>query len=315
MEKVAERNQTLITEFIIVGFGEVPELRPLLILMFLVIYIVTLAGNILIIALVVADRQLHTPMYFLLWNLACLETCFSSAIVPRLLSSLLTGDRTVSINGCTVQLYFFGVLSTIENMILAAMSYDRYLAICHPLHYAALMNGKVCGQLVVASWISGFLSCAIVNAYVWQLTFCDSKEIDHYFCAFVPMLKLACTDTQTLQLLAFVVAAVVTLIPCLLTLTSYAYIIATVLKIPSTAGRKKAFSKCSSHLTAVAVYYVIVFAVSVVPIVNASKIPEKIFSVFCTVLNPMINPVIYCLRNKEFKECLRKAVFYKLSAF
>ncbi|XP_074838633.1 olfactory receptor 6F1-like [Carettochelys insculpta] len=314
MEKVAERNQTLITEFIIVGFGEVPELRPLLILMFLVIYIVTLAGNVLIIALVVADRQLHTPMYFLLWNLACLETCFSSVVVPRLLSSLLTGDRTVSINGCIVQAYFFGVLSTIENMILAAMSYDRYLAICHPLHYAALMNGKVCGQLVGASWISGFLFCAIVNVFMWQLTFCDSKEIDHYFCAFVPMIKLACTDTQTLQLLTFVVAAVVTLIPCLLTLTSYAYIIATILKIPSTAGRKKAFSKCSSHLTVVTVYYMIVFAVSVVPIVNPSKIPEKIFSVFCTFLNPMINPVIYCLRNKEFKECLRKAV-RKLSAF
>ncbi|XP_074838643.1 olfactory receptor 6F1-like [Carettochelys insculpta] len=314
MEKVKGRNQTLITEFVILGFGEDPELQTLLFLVFLMIYIVTLAGNFLIIALVTADRQLHTPMYFLLWNLACLESCFSSAILPRLLTSLLTGDRTVSVNGCRVQLYFFAVLSTIENMILAAMSYDRYLAICHPLHYAALMNGRVCGQLVAASWISGFLFCAIVNGFVWQLTFCESKEIDHYFCEFVPMIKLACTDTQTLQLVAFVVAAIVTLVPCLLTLASYVCIITTVLKIPSTAGRKKAFSKCSSHLTVVTVYYVIVFAVYVVPIINPSKISEKIFSVFCTVLNPLINPLIYCLRNKEVKECLRKSV-HKISAF
>ncbi|XP_074838639.1 olfactory receptor 5V1-like [Carettochelys insculpta] len=313
MEKVEGGNQTPITEFILLGFGNVGDLQPLLFLLFLVIYIVSLGGNILIIVLVVADEQLHTPMYYLLGNLACLETCFSSTIVPRLMVSLLTGDRIISVKGCLVQVYFFGVTSAIENLLLTAMSYDRYVAICNPLRYAALMNGRVCGQLVAGSWVISFLGCAIVDIFLFQLTFCDSKEIDHFFCDFTPMLKLACSDTRPLKLLAFAVAALLTFVPCLMTLASYFCIIAAILRIPSTMGRKKAFSTCSSHLIVLAFYYGITITVYVVPTANSAEVPNKIFSIFCTVLPPMINPVIYSLRNKEVKESLRKAV-QKLAA-
>nr|XP_025036880.1 olfactory receptor 6C75-like [Pelodiscus sinensis] len=308
MEKAEGRNQTPIVEFVLLGFGNGPELQPLLSLIFLVIYIVTAAGNLLIIDLVVADRHLHTPMYFFLGNLSFLDICYSSTILPRLLAGLLTGDRTVSVMGCLVQLYLFAIMAATEPLLLAAMSYDRYLAICHPLRYAALMNGRVCCQLVAGCWISGVLFCTIINIFLWQLTFCHSKEIDHFFCDFSPVIKLSCGNTQTLQLLTFVISAIGALVPCLLTLTSYICIITTILGIPSTAGRKKAFSTCSSHLIVVTVLYVTVLTVYVVPTANTPEVLQKIFSVFYTVLNPMINPIIYSLRNKEVNESLRKAI-------
>ncbi|XP_039353527.1 olfactory receptor 5V1-like [Mauremys reevesii] len=314
MEKAEERNQTPIVEFILLGFGNVPEMQPLLFLVFLVIYIVTVSGNILIIALVVTDQHLHIPMYFFLGNLSCLEACYTSTILPRLLTSLLTGDRTISVKGCIVQLYSFATLSTTECLLLTAMSYDRYLAICNPLRYAALMNARVCFQLVAGSWISSFLGCTIVNIFLFQLTFCDSKEIDHFFCDFSPMIKLSCGHTQTLQLVTFTIAAIGTFVPFLLTLTSYICIITTILRIPSTTGRQKTFSTCSSHLIVVTVFYGTLITVYVVPTANTPKVLQKIFSVFYTVLTPMTNPIIYSLRNKEVNGSLRKAI-HKLAAF
>ncbi|KAM9121533.1 olfactory receptor 5V1-like [Pangshura tecta] len=308
MEKTEVRNQTLIMEFILLGFGSDPELQPLLFLLFLLIYIVTVAGNILFVVLVVTNKHLHIPMYFLLGSLSCLEICYTSAILPRLLASLLTWDRTISVKGCIVQLYFFGILTSTENLLLTAMSYDRYLAICNPLRYAALMNGRVCWQLVAGSWISSFLLCTIVNIFFFQLTFCDSKEIDHFFCDFSPMIKLSCVDTQTLELLTFIISVTGTFVPFLLTLTSYICIITTILRIPSSIGRQKAFSTCSSHLIVFAVLYLTVLTVYVVPTANVPKVLHKIFSIFYTVLTPIINPVIYSLRNKEVNESLRKTV-------
>nr|XP_025035955.1 olfactory receptor 10A5-like [Pelodiscus sinensis] len=295
MEKAEGRNRTPIAEFILLGFGDVGELQPLLFPVFLLIYFVTVAGNLLIIALIVAYRPLHTPI---------------STILPRLLASLLTGDRTISVKGCLGQFYWFSIMATTELLLLTAMSYDRYLAICHPLRYAVLMNGRVCAQLVAGSWISGILLSTIgnINIFMWQLTFCDSNEIDHFFCDISPISKLTYDDTLILYLLAFIVAALWTLVPCLLTLASYVCIIIMILRIPSTTGRQKAFSTCSSHLIVVTLYYGIVIAVYVVPTVNASNVLHKTFSIFYTVLTPMINPIIYCLRNKEVKDCLRKAV-------
>ncbi|XP_044841842.1 olfactory receptor 5V1-like [Mauremys mutica] len=308
MEKAEVRNQTPIVEFILLGFGNDPELQPLLFLLFLLIYIVTVAGNILFVVLVVTNQHLHIPMYFLLGNLSCLEICYTSAILPRLLASLLTGDRTISVKGCIVQLYSFGILSNTENLLLTTMSYDRYLAICNPLRYAAVMNDKVCWQLVAGSWISSFLLCTIVNIFFFQLTFCDSKEIDHFFCDFSSVIKLSCVDTQTLELLTFIISVIGTFVPFLLTLTSYICIVSTILRIPSSIGRQKAFSTCSSHLIVLAVLYVTVLTVYVVPTANVPKVLHKIFSVFYTVLTPMINPVIYSLRNKEVNESLRKSI-------
>ncbi|XP_006114109.2 olfactory receptor 11A1-like [Pelodiscus sinensis] len=313
MEKAEGRNQTLIMEFILLGFGDIGEFQPLLFLLFLAIYLVTLSGNLLIVALVVVDSRLHVPMYFLLGNLSCVEICYTSTFLPRLLASLLTGDRTISVKGCLVQLYFFGALSSTECLLLTAMSYDRYLAICHPLRYAALMNGPVCGQLVAGSWTSSSLSCSIVIIFLLQSTFCDAKEIDYFFCDFSPVVKVSCGDTRTLQLVTSIISNTGALVPFLLILTSYICIIVTILKIPSTTGRRKAFSTCSSHLIVLTVFYGAVITVYVFPTANTPKILRKIFSVFYTVLTPMINPVIYSLRNKEVNDAFRKAVL-KLAA-
>uniref|UniRef100_A0A452GJ53 Olfactory receptor n=1 Tax=Gopherus agassizii TaxID=38772 RepID=A0A452GJ53_9SAUR len=293
-------------KFILLGFGNLPQLQILSFLVFLVIYIVTVSGNMLIIVLVVADQHLHTPMYFFLGNLSCLETCYTSTILPRLLASLLTGDRTISVSGCFVQFYCFGCLITTECYLLAVMSYDRYLAICKPLHYATLMNSRLCLQLAAGSWISGFLTCVITMWFMLQLIFCGPNEIDHFFCDFSPMLKLSCSDTSMITLVSFILASINTPCPFLLTVTSYVCIIATILRIPSTTGRQKAFSTCSSHLIVVTVFYGTLMTVYLLPKTSTLKALNKVFSVFYTVLTPMLNPLIYSLRNKEVKEALRK---------
>ncbi|XP_074838653.1 olfactory receptor 10C1-like [Carettochelys insculpta] len=308
MEKPDGRNQMLIMEFILLGFGDAGELQPLLILLFLVIYIVTLVGNVLIVVLVIADQQLHMPMYYLLGNLSFLEICYTSTFQPRLLVSLLTGYRTISVKGCIVQLYFFGTLSSAECLLLTAMSYDRYLAICHPLRYGALMNGRVCCQLVAGSWVSSSLSCTVAIIFFLQSTFCGTKEIDYFFCDFSPLIKVTCSDTRTLQQVIFIISTIGALLPFLLILMSYICIIITILRIPSVIGRKKAFSTCSSHLIVLAFFYGTVITVYMFPTANTPKIVRKIFSVFYTVLTTMINPVIYSLRNKEVKNSLRRAV-------
>ncbi|XP_030395427.1 olfactory receptor 1030-like [Gopherus evgoodei] len=313
MEKAEGKNETLVVEFILLGFGNAPELQPLLFLLFLLIYIVTMAGNILIIMLVVVDQHLHTPIYFFLGNLACLEISYTSTTLPRMLASLLTGDRTISVKCCLVQTYFFAIIATTENLLLAAMSYDRYLAICNPLRYAALMNGRVCFQLVAGSWVYSFLVNGTLNYFLFPLTFCGSKYIDHFFCDFSPMIKLSCGDTQTLQLATFTVSTIGTLVPLLLTLTSYIYIITAIMRIHSTTGRQKAFSTCSSHLIVVTILYMSEITVYVFPTSNTPKVLNKIFSLFYTVLTPMINPIIYSLRNKEVKQSLRKTILNRVA--
>ncbi|XP_044840270.1 olfactory receptor 6C75-like [Mauremys mutica] len=196
MADTARRNQTAIMEFILLGFGDLPDLQILLFLMFLVIYITTMAGNILIIALVVTDQHLHTPMYFFLGNLSCLETCYTSTTLPRMLASLLTGDKTISFSGCITQLYFFASLGCTECYLLAAMSYDRYLAICKPLHYSTLMNTRFCLQLAAGSWLNGSLVTAIFILFMSPLIFCGPNEIDHFYCDSIPLIKLSCSDTH-----------------------------------------------------------------------------------------------------------------------
>ncbi|XP_059570039.1 olfactory receptor 2AP1-like [Alligator mississippiensis] len=301
-------NQSSIMEFILLGFGNISEMQVPLFLMFLLVYLVTISGNILIVTLVVVDQHLHTPMYFFLGNLLCLETCYSSTILPRLLASLLSGDRTISVRDCFSQFYCFGVLGATECFLLAVMSYDRYLAICNPLHYAIIMNGRVCTQLAAYSWTGGLLSTTIVIILMSKLQFCTSNEIDHFFCDFSPIVKLSCNDTGLLELVIFTQSSIASLIPFLLTLTSYASIISTILRIPSTTGRQKAFSTCSSHLVIVTTFYGTLFLVYVVPKTYLSKSLRKVFSVFYTALTPMLNPLIYSLRNKGVKEDLRRAL-------
>ncbi|XP_044837776.1 olfactory receptor 11A1-like [Mauremys mutica] len=308
MANPEQGNQTVLTEFILLGFGNLPELQILLFLLFLIIYIVTVAGNVLIIVLVVADQQLHTPMYFFLGNLSCLETCYTSTILPRMLASILTGDRTISVSGCLTQYYVFGFLAVAECCLLAVMSYDRYLAICKPLHYEALMNGRSCLQLAVGTWISSSLAADITIFLMQQLTFCGPNEIDHFFCDFIPVIKLSCSDTRMMELITTMLAAICTLPPFLLTLATYVCIITTILRMPSTTGWQKAFSTCSSHLIVVSIFYGTIMIVYMLPKTDTLRDLNKVFSVFYTVMTPMVNPLIYSLRNREVKEALRKVV-------
>ncbi|CAM4656927.1 unnamed protein product [Caretta caretta] len=296
------RNQTFIMEFILLGFGNVPELQVLLFLLFLVIYIMTMAGNILTVVLVVADPHLQTPMYFFLGNVSCLETCYTSNILPRMLASLRTGDFCEWLLHAALLFWSLGMFK------MAAMSYDRYLAICKPLHYVSLMNDRFCFQQVVGSWISGFVAASIIVSGISMLMFCGPNKIDHFLCEFNIVIKLSCSDTHSMVLVAFLLSSLFTLPPFLLTLTSYISIITTILRIPSSTGRQKVFSTCSSHLMVVTIYYGTLIIVYLLPDINTLRGMTKVFSAFYTILTPLVNPLIYSLRNKEVKEALRKVV-------
>ncbi|XP_044300474.1 olfactory receptor 6N1-like [Varanus komodoensis] len=299
-------NCTAIMEFILIGFGNLQDLQPLLFLLFLIIYIVTITGNLLIILLTLTDQQLHTPMYFFLGNLSFLETCYSSIILPKMLANLLSGERSISISGCLAQFYLFGSCVGIETYLLAAMSYDRYLAICRPLHYTSIMHGKFCVQLMTGAWIDSLLANGIILFLMAQLPFCGPNIIDHYFCDFVPLEKLSCSDTSLIELVTFLSTFIFTITPFLMTLTSYVCIILTILKMPSITGRQKAFSTCSSHLTVVCIFYGTIIIVYMLPDTPTLRDLNKVFSVFYTVLTPLVNPSIYSLRNKDVHKALRR---------
>nr|XP_028558759.1 olfactory receptor 11A1-like [Podarcis muralis] len=308
MQRLEWVNQTIITEFILLGFGEVRDLQILLFVVFLTDHIMTMAGNLIILTLVMTDQHLHTPMHVFLGNLSCLETCYSSTILPRLLASFITENQSVSVWGCIVQFWAFGFLAATECYLLAAMSYDRYVAICQPLHYSVLMNFKLCLQLVAGSWFGGFVINSILLIFMAQLTFCGHNVIEHFICDFIPMTKLTCSDAHQVELLSTVLSSLCTLPPFVLTITSYVYIITTVLGIPSTAGRQKAFSTCSSHLIVVTIFYGTLIIVYLLPDTTELRELNKGFSVFYTILTPLVNPYIYSLRNKEVKMALGRAI-------
>ncbi|XP_066485763.1 olfactory receptor 2AP1-like [Tiliqua scincoides] len=301
-------NQTVVTFFILLGFGDLSQLQIPLFLVFVVIYIMTMTGNILIVALLLTDLHLQTPMYFFLGNLSFLEICYTSTIIPRMLASFLTGDKVISMSACMAQLYSFGTLAATECYLLAVMSYDRYIAICKPLRYSALMNWRISIQLATCSWVSGFLGSTVVIVLTSSLTFCKSNEIDHFFCDFPPLVKLSCSDTSLAETALLVVCSIISMFPIALTLTSYICIINTILKISTTMGKQKAFSTCSSHLIVVSVFYGSLLAVYLVPSADSSKTLNKIVSLFYTVLTPLFNPLIYTLRNKEVNQALKKCL-------
>uniref|UniRef100_K7F0K6 Olfactory receptor n=1 Tax=Pelodiscus sinensis TaxID=13735 RepID=K7F0K6_PELSI len=301
------RNQMPIVELILVGFGNDPELQPLLFLLFLVIYIAAVPGNLLIIVLAVPDRHLHIPMYYFVANLSAVEICYVSTTLPRLISSLVTGDRTISLYNCLVQFHFYVILTNAECLLLTAMCCDRYLAICHPLRYPTLMNGRVCGHVVAGCWIFGISSSIMIHIFILQLRYCGSGVFDHFFCDFASDGQF-CGETRTLTVVTIFLSVILNIGVFLITLTTYICIIASILRIPSSSGRQKAFSTCSSHLIVVAVYYVSTIAINIFSLFRPLAIVYKIFSVTSTVLIPLLNPLIYCLRNKEVHQSLRKAL-------
>ncbi|XP_014690619.1 olfactory receptor 11A1-like [Equus asinus] len=307
-------NQTTIVEFVLRGFSSVRQLNIFLFMIFLVFYMLTVSGNILIVLLVLVSYHLHTPMYFFLVNLSFLEIWYTSNIVPKMLLIVIAEQKTISVAGCLTQFYFFGSLAATECLLLAVMSYDRYLAICQPLHYPILMTGPLCTRLAASSWLCCFFLTAITMVLLSQLTFCGPNEIDHFFCDFTPLVHLSCMDTSLTETIAYATSSAVTLVPFLLIMASYSCILVAILRIPSGTGRQKAFSTCSSHLTVVTLFYGTLIGTYLMPSANSSQLLHKGFSLLYTILTPMFNPIIYSLRNKDIHETLKKCLSKK-SAF
>ncbi|KAM6448857.1 olfactory receptor 10A7-like [Liasis olivaceus] len=299
-------NQTVITHFILLGFRELHDMQMLLFILFLILYIFTMMANFLIVLLILVDQHLHTPMYFFLGNLSCLEMMYSSTILPKMLDSLLTGEKSISFKGCITQFYFFASLGSTECYLLSVMSYDRFLAICKPLHYVTTMRVARCIQLAAVSWINGIMFTSVYLVLMLQLWFCGPSEIDHFFCESLPLIKLSCNDTTLAKYAIAILAYIFTFPPFILTLMSYIFILRTILRIPSRTGRQKAFSTCSSHLIVVSFFYGAITVVYLMPDTERKKNYSKFFSLLYTVLPPLLNPLIYTLRNKDVKEALKK---------
>ncbi|XP_066485465.1 olfactory receptor 10A7-like [Tiliqua scincoides] len=269
-------------------------------------YMLTLLGNGLIILLTLVDSALHTPMYFFLRNLSFLEICYTSVTLPKMLINFVSKVKSISFAGCAAQMYFLLSLGTVECYLLAAMAYDRYRAICSPLQYPLIMNQKACTQIAVASWFCGILMPLGNVVWIFNLPYCGPNKINHFFCDVPPVLKLACVDTTKNEISILALSVLITLSPFLLVLVSYICILFTVLKMPSAEGRRKAFSTCSSHLIVVTLFYGSASAMYLRPKSSHVEDIDRLVALFYSAITPMLNPMIYSLRNKEVKVALRK---------
>ncbi|XP_030403619.1 olfactory receptor 5G3-like [Gopherus evgoodei] len=302
------KNQTTVTEFILLGLSSEPQMQIFLFSVFLVIYLITLVGNIVIMVVIRAHFHLHTPMYFFLFHLSFVDICYSSVTVPNGLRNFLAEHKTISVNGCIAQMFFILLSGAAESFILSAMAYDRYAAICDPLRYMEIMRKGICVQLVSGAWTIGFIYALLNTIFTLKLHFCGSNQIHHFSCELPPLLQLACTETLTNQVVLLTSVVIFGSISFLLTLISYIYIISTILRIRSAEGRHKAFSTCSSHLIVVGLLYLTGFLQYTKPSSVSSVLLDEIFSIQYSVLTPMLNPIIYSLKNKEVKTALRKTL-------
>ncbi|XP_029792023.1 olfactory receptor 6B2-like [Suricata suricatta] len=294
--------------FVLEGFEGGLETQALLFAVFLTLYMVTVLGNLAMIVVINLDARLHSPMYFFLKNLSFLDLCYSSVIAPNALANFFSPSKVITFAGCATQLFFFSLLVTTEGFLLGVMAYDRFMAICSPLHYPITMTPGICVQLVAFSFACGF-SISVVKVYfISSATFCGSNVLNHFFCDISPILKLACTDFSTAELVDFVLAFIILVFPLVATVLSYGHITLAVLRIPSATGRLRAFSTCASHLAVVTIFYMAMIFMYVRPQAIDSRSSNKFISAVYTVLTPIINPLIYCLRNKEFKAALKKAL-------
>ncbi|XP_053217666.1 olfactory receptor 6M1-like [Podarcis raffonei] len=313
-ENMEKYNKTIVTEFILLGFETIHSVEILIFITFLIIYALTITGNVTLIALVLANHQLQLPMYIFLINLSFLELIITSAVMPKMLINFITGKKTISFVGCLTQSFFYFLMGSTEFFILAVMSFDRYVAICYPLRYASIMNRNACFQLLLGSWIGGFLIILVPSIVTAGLPFCGPNIVNHFFCDSAPLLKLVCADTSLAEKVDFGTSCILLLGSLLITVVSYIYIIVAVLKIPSTQGRKKAFSTCVSHITVVSLYYGSSIVIYVRPTKGNILDFNKIGTVLNTIVTPMLNPFIYCLRNEKVKDCM-KLSFGKIIMF
>lgn len=295
-----------VTDFVLLGFYEHPRLQLLFFLVFLVIYITTIFGNLLTISLICFDHHLHSPMYILLCNMSILDVSFTTMVLPKLLDVFLTGNHIISYDGCISQVFFFVVLIVTEYFILAAMAYDRYMAICHPFRYLYFMSCKVCIFMVWISWIVGVLEGVLYVILMSSFRFCRSNQINHLFCDLKPIIKLSCTNTLTIETTILGLGAFIGFVPSAMTLGSYIRIILTILKIRTKNGRQKTFSTCSSHLTVITLFYGMVLGMYMRPKSSYAIDQDKILAVFYAGVIPMINPLIYSLKNEEVKVALSR---------
>ncbi|XP_010987750.3 olfactory receptor 6E1 [Camelus dromedarius] len=302
-------NLTTVTEVILLGLSDACELQMLIFLGLLLTYLLTLLGNLLIVVITLMDRRLHTPMYYFLRNFVVLEIWFTSVIFPKMLTNILTGHKTISLAGCLLQSFLYFFLGTTEFFLLAVMSFDRYVAICNPLRYVTIMNKRVCVQLVLCSWMTGFLVIIIPSLIIFQQPFCGPNVINHFFCDNFPLLELICADTSLIELLGFIMANLSLLGTLSVTATCYGHILHTILHIPSAKERQKAFSTCSSHITVVSLFY----GSCIFMYVRSGKGSHgedrnKVVALLNTVVTPMLNPFIYTLRNKQVQQVFKEKV-------
>uniref|UniRef100_A0A384CL03 Olfactory receptor n=1 Tax=Ursus maritimus TaxID=29073 RepID=A0A384CL03_URSMA len=299
-------NQTWEREFILLGLSSDWDTQVSLFVLFLITYMVTVLGNFLIVLLIRLDSRLHTPMYFFLTNLSLVDVSYATSIVPQMLAHFLAAHKAIPFVSCAAQLFFSLGLGGIEFVLLAVMAYDRYVAVCNPLRYSVIMHGGLCARLAITSWVSGSVNSLMQTVITFQLPMCTNKYIDHISCEILAVVRLACVDTSSNEIAIMVSSIVLLMTPFCLVLLSYIQIISTILKIQSTEGRKKAFHTCASHLTVVVLCYGMTIFTYIRPHSSPSVLQEKLISVFYAILMPVLNPMIYSVRNKEVKGAWQK---------
>ncbi|XP_004483979.2 olfactory receptor 8H1-like [Dasypus novemcinctus] len=301
---MGSRNYTTMPDFILMGLTDSEEIQRALLMLFLLIYLITVLGNAGMIMIIHLDRQLHTAMYFFLSHLSFLDLCYSTVITPKTLENLLISTKYISFTGCFSQLYFFVFFSATECFLLSSMAYDRYVAICNPLHYQVVMSKRLCCTLISWSYMIGFTDSLVNVLFMSNLQFCKSNIIHHFFCDTTPILALSCTDTSDIEIMIFILAGSTILLSLITISVSYGSILLTILKIKSTSGKCKAFSTCASHLLGVTIFYGTTIFTYLKPKKSYSLGKDQVASVFYTMVVPMLNPLIYSLRNKEVKNAL-----------
>ncbi|XP_006759295.1 PREDICTED: olfactory receptor 7A10-like [Myotis davidii] len=303
---MGQGNDTPISEFLLLGFSEEPALQPLISGLFLSMYLITVLGNLLIILAVSSDSHLHTPMYFFLSNLSLVDVCFTSTTIPKMLVNILKQSKIITYKGCITQIYFFILFVMLDDILLTIMAYDRYVAICHPLHYMVIMKPQLCGLLVLVSWIMSALNSFLQGTMVLQLSFCTDLEIPHFFCELKQVVQLACSDTFLNNMVMYFGVVLLGAGPLTGIIYSYSKIVSCIHRMPSAQGKYKAFSTCASHLSVVFLFYGTISGEYLSSAVTHSSHSSAAASVMYTVVTPMLNPFIYSLRNKDIKRALQR---------